>query len=281
MKQFLTLSILALSLVWTSTPGWAQKRDTITLDRKGKKIQIEVMEEEQDSTPKKKITLGFEQDKKDNNFDPWKTRWILVDFGFSSYLYNGGAPSVNFEGVDGPINPMKQQIWGSWNVNFHLFKTNLSLYRNYLSIRSGLSFENIEYDFQNEVSMQPRTSDVTFNYTGRDYDENSLRSWYINVPLSLHVETNPDQKSRSFRFGVGGFVGLRLDTDLHEEFDIFDNRTDNDFNLNQFRYGVNAEIGYGWITLYGNLALNGLFDAGNNDVYDIMPINVGIQLISF
>src|SRR6056297_621251 len=196
MKQHLTFTLLALAISFCVTPTWAQTRDTITIDRKGKKIQIEVLEDETDSVPEKKITFGYQKDKKDDKFDPWKTRWILIDFGFSSYFYNGDAPSVSFEGLDGPINPMKQEIWGSWNLNLHLFKTNLSLYKNYLSIRSGLSFEYIEYDLQNEVSMQPRTSNVAFENKNRDYDENSLRSWYLNVPLSLHVETNPERKSR-------------------------------------------------------------------------------------
>lgn len=281
MKQHLTFTLLALAITFWVTPTWAQTRDTITIDRKGKKIQIEVLEDETDSVPEKKISLGFQKDKKEDKFDPWKTRWLLFDIGFASYLYNNGTPSETFEGFDGSLNPMEQRIWGSWNFNAHLFKTRLSLHKNYISVMSGLSFEYFQYSLDNEVSMRPRSGNVAFDYTGIDYDKNNLSAWYLTVPVMFNIETNPKKKSRSFRFGAGGFIGLRLDTDYREKFDIFDNRTNDDFNFNQFRYGVNAQIGYGWITLYGNLALNGLFDADNDDVYDLLPINVGVQLIGF
>ena len=283
MKQT-QLGILAfLAFFLFATTGWAQQRDTITIDRKGKKIQIEVVEEEKDSVPQKKITLGFEKDKKEKSFDPWKTRWLLLDVGFASYLYGGDTPSETFPESDfeGSLNPMEQRIWGSWNLNLHLLKTRLSLHKNYISLMSGLSFEYFQYGLENEVSMRPRSANVEFDYTGIDYDRNSLRAWYVTVPLMFNIETNPKKSSRSFRLGAGGFVGLRLSTNYREKWDIFDNKTRNNFNFNQFRYGVNAQIGYGWVTLYGNLALNGLFDADNNDVYDLLPINVGVQLVGF
>src|SRR6056297_3307 len=283
MKTLLPLSLLTFIFLFSSTPQWAQNRDTITLNRKGKKIQIQVMEEsENDTVPEKKITLGIEDsDEKEKSFDPWKTRWLMFDFGFASYIYNDGSPSEIFPEIEGAINPMEQEVWGSWNFNIHLFKTRLSLHKNYISLMSGLSFEYFQYDLENEVSMRPRDPNVVFDFTGTDYDVNRLSAWYMTVPLTVNFESNPENTKRSFRVGAGGFVGLRRNTQYREKFDIFDNRTNNNFNFNQFRYGVNAEIGYGWITLYGNLALNDFFDADNNDVYDMMPLNVGIRLIGF
>lgn len=282
MRMFQQITLLALGLLLVLPSIQAQKRDTLTIDREGKKIQIEVIEEEQDSVPQREYRIKTQKKKKDKEFDPWKTRWFtLLDIGFASYIYNNDAPSETFPEVDGAINPMEQRVWGSWNLNLYLFKTRLSLYKNYISLMSGLGFEYYQYGLDNEVSMRPRSTNVEFDYTGLDYDVNRLRSWYMNVPLTLNIETNPKKKSRSFRIGAGGFVGLRLSTTYREKYDIFDNRTNNNFNFNQFRYGISTQIGYGPITLYGNLALNGMFDAANDDVYDLLPINVGIQLIPF
>jgi len=279
-------SLLMMALALWVMPAWGQSRDTIQIDRRGKKIQVEIMEDETDSVPKKKITVGWDakdENKKNKAFDPWKTRWFLIDLGFASYLYDGDAPSVSFPGseLEGPINPMEQRIWRSWNVNINLFQTRLSLYKNYLSLTSGLGFEYYQYGLENEVQIQPRTRDVEFAYTGIDYDANRLRSWYMTVPLMLNVETNPKKTSRSFRVGVGGFVGLRLSTSLRQKWDIFDNKTNNNFNFNQFRYGFSGQIGYGPVTFYGNLAVNGMFDAGNTDDFNVMPLNVGIRVIPF
>ncbi len=285
MKQNVNTSLLILVLALWVIPSWGQSRDTIQIDRKGKKIQLEVIEEETDTVPKKKITVGWnpKDKKKEKAFDPWKTRWFLIDLGFASYLYDGDQPSVSFPDSDleRPINPMEQRIWRSWNVNINLFQTRLSLYKNYLSLTSGLGFEYYQYGMENEVQIQARTRDVEFAYTGIDYDANRLRSWYMTVPMMLNMETNPKRTSRSFRIGVGGFVGLRLSTTLRQKWDIYDNRTRNNFNFNQFRYGFAGQIGYGPVTLYGNLAVNGMFDAGNTDEFNLMPLNVGIRVIPF
>lgn len=294
MKTLMLSLILALSM-----PLWAQKADTTVIERDGKKIQVIVLEDEDGNKDKEEVIImkdGKEMDfdfdfdwdedddeKKEKSFDPVNTRWFMVDLGKSLYIENQDLPTI-----EGDINPMDQRIWGSWNIGLHLFKQKISLYKGYVNLKWGLSFDYSEYRFDNDISMVDRTSQVTFvNAVGingnpiDDFDKNELQTWYLNVPLELHFETNPSNDSRSFRLSAGGFAGIFLNAQYEQEYDIYEVTVNDDFNLNNFRYGLTGSIGYGWFNLYGNYALNGLFSEDGDGGYAVSPLNVGIKVVPF
>ena len=294
MKTLLLSMILLLSL-----PMWAQNADTTVIERNGKKIQVIVMEDEDGNKENEEVIImeddkesnfdfdfEFESDedeKDDGRIDPVKTRWLMFDLGKSIFIPNQDLPTIN----DG-IAPMDQRIWGSWNVGFHLFEQRISLYKGYVNIAWGLTFDYSEYRFRNEVTLRDRTNQVAFEQAigvnGNaidDFDKNELQTWYLNLPLKLHFETNPRNEKRSFHLSAGGFVGVFLDGRTVQEYDIYEVRTDDDFNLNDFRYGLTGSIGYGWVNLYANYALNNLFDASGDGGFNVAPLNVGVQIIPF
>lgn len=286
--------ILALSM-----PLWAQKADTTVIERDGKKIQVIVLEDEDGNEDQEEVIImkdgkemdfdfDFDWDEDDDDedekrFDPVNTRWFMLDVGKSLYIANQDLPTI-----EGDINPMDQRIWGSWNIGLHLFKQKISLYKGYVNLKWGISFDYSEYRFDNDISMVDRTSQVTFvNAVGingnpiDDFDKNELQTWYLNVPLELHFETNPNNEKRSFRLSAGGFAGIFLDSQYKQEYDIYEVTANDDFNLNNFRYGLTGSIGYGWFNLYGNYALNGLFSEDGDGGYAVSPLNVGIKVVPF
>jgi len=294
MRTLMLSLILALSM-----PLWAQKADTTVIERDGKKIQVIVLEDEDGNEDQEEVIImkdgkemdfdfDFDWDEDDDDedekrFDPVNTRWFMLDVGKSLYIANQDLPTI-----EGDINPMDQRIWGSWNIGLHLFKQKISLYKGYVNLKWGISFDYSEYRFDNDISMVDRTSQVTFvNAVGingnpiDDFDKNELQTWYLNVPLELHFETNPNNDKRSFRLSAGGFAGIFLDSQYKQEYDIYEVTANDDFNLNNFRYGLTGSIGYGWFNLYGNYALNGLFSEDGDGGYAVSPLNVGIKVVPF
>lgn len=294
MRTLMLSLILALSM-----PLWAQKADTTVVERDGKKIQVIVLEDEDGNEDQEEVIImkdgkemdfdfDFDWDEDDDDedekrFDPVNTRWFMLDVGKSLYIANQDLPTI-----EGDINPMDQRIWGSWNIGLHLFKQKISLYKGYVNLKWGISFDYSEYRFDNDISMVDRTSQVTFvNAVGingnpiDDFDKNELQTWYLNVPLELHFETNPSNDKRSFRLSAGGFAGIFLDSQYKQEYDIYEVTVNDDFNLNNFRYGLTGSIGYGWFNLYGNYALNGLFSEDGDGGYAVSPLNVGIKVVPF
>jgi len=294
------MKTLLLSLIMLlSFPLWAQKADTTVIERNGKKIQVIVLEDEDGNEEKEEVIImkdgeksnfdfdfDFDDDDEDEDedrFDPVNTRWFMLDLGKSLLIENQDLPTLQ-----GGVNPLEQQIWGSWNIGLHLFKQKISFYKGYINFKWGITFDYSEYRLENNVAILDRTNQVTFveaiGVNGNaitDFDKNELQTWYLNVPLELHFETNPDNKSRSFRLSAGGFAGIFLDGRYAQEYDIYEVRANDDFNLNNFRYGLTGSIGYGWFNIYGNYALNNVFDTDGDGGYVVSPLNVGIRVVPF
>lgn len=286
MKQ-LNLTFLAILItLGMAFPAIAQKADTTVIEKEGKKLKVIVLDDESGENQtikidKKDLQVDQEEDKKDPKVDVWKTRWAMLDIGKSTYLYNGDKTLINTQ--DGEINPLKQKIWGSWNVNLHIVKTRMSIYKNYVNIMTGLSFEYYQYRFENNVRPmeRQRQQQLEFTPSSINYDKNRLRTWYMTIPLLLNFETNPQDKGKSFRITAGGYAGLRIAANLRQQWDIYDNQIHFPFYLNQFRYGLSGSIGFGPINLYANYALNSMFETGDENRYDVAPLNVGIQVVPF
>jgi hypothetical protein len=303
MRTLLLLLICALAI-----PVFGQKRDTTVIKRNGKKIQVIILDEEEMEDDMEEMEKDMEEmeeemeemedefdfewddDDEDDELETVKTRWGMLDIGFSTYLYNGDKKLIEHDGD--MINPMKQQLWPSFNVNLQIFRQKVSLINNYVNLMYGFGFNYHQYEFDNNVLIQEETRQVMFDVDPVDrrgrpisLDKNRLRTWYITIPVMLNFETNPKDSDKSFRLSAGGFGGLRISGNLKTEYDISSTETEtikkDDFNLNQFRYGLRGEIGYGWINLYGSYALNGMFDEDGDGGYDVAPLNVGIQVIPF
>lgn len=105
-----------------------------------------------------------------------------------------------------------------------------------------------------------------------------LKNVQLILPVHFEVDlSKPDlingvasaRKERSFRFGIGGYGGIRLHTKqiLHYkdgDANIKEKTTDN-FNLNNFTYGLSGYFGYRSIALYAKYDLNSLFKNSNTE----------------
>lgn len=113
-----------------------------------------------------------------------------------------------------------------------------------------------------------------------------LKNVQLILPVHFEVDlSNPDlidgvasaRKEQSFRFGLGGYGGLRLHTRqiLHYKNGdayIKEKTTDN-FNLNNFTYGISGYFGYRSIALYAKYDLNSLFKNSN-----AQGVSLGLRL---
>lgn len=106
-----------------------------------------------------------------------------------------------------------------------------------------------------------------------DLDESRFRNVYLVAPLHLEFDFSAKKQKEgktyfkthnSFRFGMGGYGGIRLKTKqilkFDDEFgDDVKQKTKKDFNASNFIYGLSAYIGYKETSLYVKYDLNPLF----------------------
>ena len=130
-------------------------------------------------------------------------------------------------------------------------------------------------------------SDVATVYPqANTLNESKLGLNYFDIPLELRFYSKKDNMSRGFRAAIGAKVGI-----LYSSFTkvkLEDNAADSrmikdrqDLGFQRFRYGVQARVGFGGISLFGYYELSDKFDIAPAGGLDAQGVAFGISLTGF
>ena len=171
------------------------------------------------------------------------------------------------------------------NINIGLVKAQLSLYKNYISLVSGITYDinNWVYSTGLQWHRQPDFQTAVFQgaYVYRDsmntYRKNKLVTNYLQVPFLIRLESSPRHSIKNVSLSAGGYAGylVRAHTktilsgqrDAEKHFD--------EFNLNKFQYGMQFEVAYQGVSLYFKKSLTPLTESGTSQY----PYSFGVRLI--
>lgn len=244
--------------------GNASSNDTTRLSIGDRKIII--IEDEDDDKKKEEKKV-----KKENEI---KHIWAGVELGINGYsnkqfntnLTNGGAYSLDY---------LRSNV-----VNINPFERNISLYKNYVALTTGLGFQFNRFMFDNNYTLTPFKDSIQTNLAAVSFSKNMLKASYLTVPLLLQFNTSKNH-GKSFHFAVGGQFGLKLGSrskqvyyvDGDKKRDIFKSA----YNLNPFQYGLTARVGYGKVNVFANYNLSEVFKNGKGP--QLYPFQIGVTLI--
>lgn len=241
----------------------ASSNDTTRLSFGDRKIII--IDDEDDAEKEKK------KDKKENEI---KHIWAGVELGFNGYsnklfnttLPNGGAYALDY---------LRSNV-----VNINPFERNISLYKNYIALTTGLGFQFNRMMFENNTTLVPFKDSIQVIASSTSFSKNMLKASYLTVPLLLHFNTSKNH-DKSFHFAVGGQVAVKLGSRSKQVYDVDgDKKRDiykNDFNLNPFQYGLTARVGYGQVNVFANYNLSEVFKSGKGP--ELYPFQIGVTLV--
>lgn len=189
------------------------------------------------------------------------------DLGTNNYLQEGSF-------TDGSNRPYTVRPWGSWFVGVN--STQRTRLAKKLFLEWGLGANWYNFKFQNENIRLSKTSEqITFAEDSRGLDavKSKLTASFINasfVPVvdfggnrskpSLFDETPAEH---ALRIGAGVYAGYRIGS--YSKFvykDGGDHRKDRDndnYYLNNLRYGVRVQVGFGDVDVFFNYDLNDFF----------------------
>lgn len=201
-----------------------------------------------------------------------ETRWMMLDMGWNQFSFTNG----NIDNSPLAINPAK-----SYQFDLNIFRQRISLYQNKLNVEYGFVLDFNRYELANSYILQPYSSIVTPDLIDTvSYKRNSLKTVSFAVPLLLQYESNPRKKINSFHIGAGGFLGLNVAAQNRQKTTLGDKRSvKGDFNLSSIKYGLQAEVGYSYVTFIYKLNLSSLFIAQQSSGYIIYPMTFGLRLI--
>jgi hypothetical protein len=153
----------------------------------------------------------------------------------------------------------------SRTVGFH-YLYDVPLGGSKFSFHPGIGVSSQNFTFDNSVTLGFGDSTEVVSLSPEEYpavDKTKLSVHYINIPLEFRFFSLEGR--RGFTAGLGGYVGRRLLSYTKIKFD--EDKSDKykrDFNLNPWRYGVHARVGFRGIMLTGKYSFSPLFqnDAG-------------------
>jgi len=226
-------------------------------------------------------TINFKRFNKNNDSSKIQrldTEW-LIDLGFNNFVEKGNFPSGSSQYH---LRNAVKYLALTYLKQVHIGKDKSPFFFN-----TGLELSWNGFMFEKDVRMS--TSDSLHHATLTDKDPNGgvlhlrkskLGVAYLSVPFMFTLDLN-DAHQGKFKLGLGGYAGIRLKSWNKLKYD--DGKKEksvNSFFLNDFRYGLMAEVGFSDISLFIKYDLNPLFQTGKgfNPNDDINAINIGVRL---
>ena len=189
------------------------------------------------------------------------TSQFVFAIGLNNVVTDGSVENSDFK-----FAGSRFYEWGITN-NTRISKTN-----NLLHIKYGASLMyNDLRPTQNRVFVIDGDQ-TNLETSPINLKSSRFRNVYLVAPLHLEFDfTEKKEKDgknifrthESFRFGIGGYAGVRIKSKQKTEYKIddidYDVKAKGDFNASNFIYGVSSYIGYGQTSLYLKYDLNPLF----------------------
>ncbi len=119
-------------------------------------------------------------------------------------------------------------------------------------------------------------------YPGNSYKKNKISFSYIDIPLEFRLRTkNEFRASLGFKFGllVNSHTKYKGDDYIFNGNDQIQVKFKDVYNIEKFRYGITARVGWKFVNFMGFYSLSGLFKKDKGP--DLYPISVGISLMPF
>jgi hypothetical protein len=140
----------------------------------------------------------------------------------------------------------------------------------YARARIGLEISWYNFMFERDTRITMRDNGLELTADPNGLRKSKLAASFLNIPANIEIG-----RRYGITLGVGGYVGYRIDSWTKAITNSGDKQKDNDgYYLNNFRYGVSAQIGLGWAKFFANYDLNSLFLSGKAPEMNVLSIGV-------
>lgn len=218
---------------------------------------------------------------------------ILLISSFAVYAqqeYPGAQPDLpgtlifdfgpNF--LEDTPEEMNLKIWGSRGVDvYYLYPVPFGESR--FSFHPGFGFGFVSYSFSRNVTLSDTDPTQVIELDQdifQSVDKTQLSTHYIDIPLEFRFYTKED--NRGFMVAIGGKVGrlinsytkVKYEQDGEKKVD----KLKREYNLNPWRYGAQARVGFRAINLFGYYGLSDLFQKNQGPVTNNFKVGISVAL---
>lgn len=244
MKRFIIFTLLSI----ITAAGFAQdKKDTVlvvTRDTVNKKKSITIKFGGKDTTDTTAKVF-----KKSSKFS-FQFVAARFDIGLSTYRDNGSYSLQTSNSY------LERETWKSSNFGFEFFQMGYR-FNSYFKIYTGAGLDWNHMRLKKNITFQEDKPTLTYVTETIDFKKNRFSSQYLRIPLSFQLRTKDDRKGDKVNLVFGPEIGFLLNGKVKQvSKENGKDKSKDDYNLNPFRYGAFARLGYGgtgvYVKYYGN-----------------------------
>jgi hypothetical protein len=204
---------------------------------------------------------------------------LLIDLGFS---FLNSAPES-----------MDTKFFGSKTINFYYQYDIPFGDASKFSVHPGVGIGIDKFSFDKDVILNLDTDynvvldDFATLFPNGKLKKSKWSSTYVDIPLEFRFHTNPDDKARSFKVGLGGRIGYLLNSNSKikytEDGTTIKLKNNQKFEMNTIRYGGTVRVGIGWFNLFYYHNFSDLFKSGEGPLVQTAITNytVGLTIAGF
>ncbi|TNF45500.1 MAG: hypothetical protein EP310_01495 [Bacteroidetes bacterium] len=261
---WLRLQVLILLGFLLSLNAVAQETDTIVPIRKNAE---EIL---------KSINLNSD------GFNFWKDNfsghWAGFDIGFNAFL------NSDYSGFQS--NFMKNDLLRSNSFHLNLIQQSIGLQRNRnnFGLVTGIGFVFQDYRLEDTLTIERTENDIIMPkpFYISENQKSKLFIFSVLVPVLAEIQIPVNNYRNRFYFSSGMYFSYRVGSYTKIKYKVEHNqklKINDNYSLQNFRYGIMARTGYRWINFFAMYDLTTFFREEKGP--ELTPFTFGITLLQF
>ncbi len=205
----------------------------------------------------------------------FRGHWAGIEWGVNNFMDNSNSLSREGENWFMDLNTGR-----SWALNLNFFQYSLGFGTSHIGLLTGLGLEYNNYFFDNDVTIIEMNDMVVVDSLDGNIAKTKLTTTFLRIPLILEFQFPNTIRSKRVFVSAGIVAGLKLGshTKVVYKDDNGKNKDKNndDFNINPFRYGLTARLGFGNMCVFGDYYITTEFIKDKGP--ELHPFTIGLAL---
>jgi hypothetical protein len=219
----------------------------------------------------------YDVDKDDDEIKNRKFRGHWAGFGLGINNFLDDDFTISREGND---LFMDLNTGRSWAINLNFAQYSFGFGTSHVGLLTGLGLEYNNYFFDRDNSIEEVNDYIVIDSLKGNVAKSKLTTMFLRVPLILEVQFPRTVRAKRIFISGGIVAGLKLGSHtkviLKEESGKNRDKNNDDFNINPFRYGLTARLGYGSVCVYGDYYITPMFVSDKGP--DLHPFSIGMTM---
>ena len=204
----------------------------------------------------------------------FKGHWAAVEMGINSFA------NVDYKAFTPNFMDLNQNKSFEVGINVVRYSIGLQKVKRNIGLVTGLGLTYNDYRFSNPYTIENdngMVKPIVLDKNG--LSKSKLSTSYLTIPLMLEFQIPVDGHDKRLYFSGGVIGGLKVGSHTKVKMDGHKSKSRDDFNINPFRYGATARLGYKGINLFGTYYFSTFFkDARGPEMF---PFTIGIGLMNW